>query len=157
LLEPGGGPGLRKDGPSMRMVIQRCWKRSSSASTRDFFWNSSYQSAAKSRVRAVASSATGRGEYTEAGGPYRLLHIMMSALAPPSAIFRIHQPDPIVDASILYAADQPDPAEPPNWVESCSVRGCGPHAYCYPLPWRSNRQLADWGHDSALGLAGVKT
>jgi len=47
----GGNSGVRSDGPLMRMVMQWCWRRSSRASTRGFFWNSSYHSG-KSRFNA---------------------------------------------------------------------------------------------------------
>src|SRR5262249_49500566 len=42
--------GLRNEGPSMLMLMQRCRRRSSRASTRGFFSNSSYQSARSSAV-----------------------------------------------------------------------------------------------------------
>ena len=38
------GSGVRRDGPSMRMVMHRCWSRSSNASTSGLLANNSYQS-----------------------------------------------------------------------------------------------------------------
>ena len=38
-----GGSGVRRDGPSMRIVMQRCWRRSSKASTSALLANNSYQ------------------------------------------------------------------------------------------------------------------
>ena len=40
---PFFGEEVRRDGPFILMVIQRCLSRSSRASTRLFLWNSSYQ------------------------------------------------------------------------------------------------------------------
>src|SRR5262249_55654892 len=48
--EPACATGVRKEGPSMVMLMQRCRKPSRRASTRCFVSNSSYQSSSSSEV-----------------------------------------------------------------------------------------------------------